>query len=139
MENENLPYANFDYSELPLIQGELTGAEATDENFLAYLEEINSIYLKAERYISILDMTKATYLSAKYRILQGQYLDKNKERIEKQAIAVVIIAPSFLHRTLLKGVFFIKPYPSPVFIVSNKEEAREKANELLEEEKNHTS
>lgn len=47
MEKENLPYANFDYSELPIVQGGLTGAEANDENFLAYLEEINSIYLKA--------------------------------------------------------------------------------------------
>ncbi|WP_338812991.1 hypothetical protein V9L05_16815 [Bernardetia sp. Wsw4-3y2] len=131
---ENQPYAVFDYSELPLVQGKMTGAETNDANFAAYLEEINSISMKAERYISILDMTKASYLAAKYRIMQGKYLEENNERIQKQAIAIIFIAPSFLHRTLLKGVFFIKPYPSPVFIVSSKEEAQKKAQELLEEE-----
>jgi len=131
---ENKLYANFDYSELPLIKIELTGEDATDENFEEYLKETADIPSKTERYISLVDTTKGSFLLAKYRILQGKYLEDNKERIKKQAIAIILIAPSFLHRTILKGIFLVKSYPSPVFIVSNKEEGMEKVNELLEEE-----
>ncbi len=132
---ENQPYAIFDYSELPLIKIEFTGEAATDENFEEYLKETTAIPSKTERYISLVDTTNNSYLSAKYRILQGKYLEENYERIKKQAIAIIFIAPSFLHRTILKAIFLVKPYPSPVFIVSNKEEGMEKVNELLEEEK----
>ena len=132
---ENQPYAIFDYSELPLIKIEFTGEKATDENFENYLEETAAIQSKTERYISIIDTSKASYLEAKYRIMQGKYLEENNERIQRQAIAIIFVAPSFLHRTVLKAIFLVKPYPSPVFIVSNKEEAIEKANQLLEEEK----
>lgn len=129
-----MSYATFDYSELPILKIEFTGENATDENFDEYLKESAVISSKTERYISILDTTKAKYLSAKYRILQGKYLEKNKERIEKQAIAIIFIAPSFLQRTVLKGIFLVKSYPSPVFIVSNKEEGMKKVNQLLDKE-----
>lgn len=128
---ENKPYAIFDYSELPLIRIDFTGEKATDDNFADYLEETAAISLKAERYISIMDTSKASYLTAKYRISQGKYLEKNKERIAKKAIAAIFIAPSFLHRTVLKAIFIVKSYPSPVFIVTSKEEARQKVDELL--------
>lgn len=128
---ENKPYAIFDYSELPLIRIDFTGEKATDDNFADYLEETAAISLKAERYISIMDTSKASYLTAKYRISQGKYLEKNKERIAKKAIAAIFIAPSFLHRTVLKAIFIVKSYPSPVFIVASKEEARQKVDELL--------
>ncbi|WP_338792061.1 hypothetical protein [Bernardetia sp. MNP-M8] len=131
---ENQPYAVFDYSKLPLIEIEFTGEKATDENFNAYLKETADIPSKTERYISIMDTSKASYLAAKYRILQGKYLEENNERIQKQAIAIIFIAPSFLHRTVLKAIFIVKSYPSPVFIVSSKEEANQKAQELLEQE-----
>lgn len=128
---ENKPYAIFDYSELPLIRIDFTGEKATDDNFADYLEETAAISLKAERYISIMDTSKASYLTAKYRISQGKYLEKNKEHIAKKAIAAIFIAPSFLHRTVLKAIFIVKSYPSPVFIVTSKEEARQKVDELL--------
>ncbi len=131
---ENKPYGIFDYSELPIVKVELTGEPATDENFSAYLEEMGSVPTRAERYISILDMTKASYLPAKYRILQGKYLEDNKERTAKQAIAAVFVASSLIHKILLKAIFMIKPYASPVFIVSSVEEGMKKVNELLVEE-----
>jgi hypothetical protein len=133
MEESKL-YGIFDYSELPLIKIEVTGEQATDEKFLAYLEEMRSIFSKAKRYISILDTTKGIYLPVKYRIMQGKYLETNKEFIEKQSIAAILIAPHFLQRTVLKAVFLIKPYPSQAFFVSTREEAIEKAHQLLEEE-----
>lgn len=132
---ESQPYGIFDYSELPLVQIELTGEKATDENFTAYLEEMATVRLKAERYISILDTTKANYLPAKYRIMQGQYLEESKEWTKQQAIAAIFIAPSLLNRILLKSIFMIKPYASPVFVVDSKEEAQNKVKELLEKEK----
>ena len=60
-----------------------------------------------------------------------EYLEKNKERTAQKAVATIFIAPSFIHRTILKAIFMIKPYASPVFIVASKEEARQKADELL--------
>ena len=131
---EQKPYGIFDYSELPLIKIEVTGEQATDENFSAYLDEMGSMFSKVKRYISILDTTKGTYLPVKYRIMQGKYLETNKEFIEKQSIAAILIAPHFLQRTVLKAVFLIKPYPSKAFFVSTKEEAIEKVHQLLEEE-----
>lgn len=136
---ENQPYGIFDYSELPLVKIRYTGAKATDENFSAYLAEMGTIFKKTERYISLLDTTEATYLSVKHRIMQGKYVEENQERIKKQAIAAVFIAPSFLHRTILKAIFMIKEYPSKVFIVSSKEEGTKKINELLEEENKTTN
>ncbi|AFM06139.1 hypothetical protein Fleli_3833 [Bernardetia litoralis DSM 6794] len=132
------PYGIFDYSELPLVKIELTGEAATDQNFEEYLKESAAISQKSERYISLLDTSKVSYLSAKFRIIQGKYINDNKERIAKQAIAIIFIAPSFLHRTMLKAIFVVKDYPNPVFIVSSKEEGMEKVNELLEEEKNNS-
>ena len=132
---ENQPYAIFDYSELPLVKIEFTGENATDQNFDAYLKQTAAIPSKTERYISIMDTSKTSYLAAKYRILQGKYLEENKERIAEKAIAAIFIAPSFLHRTVLKAIFLVKSYPSPVFIMGSKEEAREKAQELLKQEK----
>ena len=131
---EHLPYATFDYSDLPIIKVDFTGEKATDENFKNYLDETANIPSKTERYISIMDTSKTSYLAAKYRILQGKYLEENHERIAEKAIAAIFIAPSFLHRSILKAIFLVKQYPSPVFIVSSKEEAQEKANELLEQE-----
>ena len=131
---ENKPYGIFDYSELHIVKVELTGEPATDENFSAYLKEMGSVPTRAERYISILDMTKASYLPAKYRIMQGKYLEDNKERTAKQAIAAVFVASSLIHKILLKAIFMIKPYASPVFIVSSVEEGMKKVNELLVEE-----
>ncbi len=135
---KNKPYGIFDYSELPLVKIQLTGEAVTDQNFDEYLKEFAAISQKSERYISLLDASKVSYLSAKYRILQGKYLEENIERIAKQAIAVIFIAPSFLHRTMLKAIFLVKEYPSLVFIVSSKEEGMEKVNELLAEEKNNS-
>ncbi|WP_338765324.1 hypothetical protein WAF17_01390 [Bernardetia sp. ABR2-2B] len=132
---DKIPFGIFDYSEFPpLIQVELTGTKATDENFTAYLAEMEKIATQPERYISILDTTKASYLPVKYRIMQGKYLEKNKKHTAQKAIAAVFIAPSFIQRTVLKAIFMIKPYASPVFIVASKEDARQKVEELLEEE-----
>ncbi len=132
---EQKPYGIFDYSELPIVKIEITGENATDENFSTYLKEMASVPNKAERYITILDGRKASYLAAKYRIMQGKYIENNKERTEKQSIAAIFIAPSFLQKTILKAIFLVKPYPSPVFIVNNNEEALIKTTQLLEEEK----
>ena len=127
---EQQPYVIFDYSEFPpLIQVELTGVKATDENFTVYLEEMGSVPDQAERYISILDMTKSNYLPAKYRIMQGKYLEKNKERTAQKAIAAIFVAPSFLQRTILKAIFIIKLHASPVFLLQiNKKSKRKLKN-----------
>ncbi|WP_291727651.1 hypothetical protein [Bernardetia sp.] len=136
MEQQELPFGIYDYSEFPpLIQIEFTGVNATDENFVAYLEEMAKLSEQPKRYISIVDTSKATYLSAKYRIMQGKYLEERKEKIAEKAIAAIFVAPSFLQRTVLKAIFIVKSYPSPVFIVASKEEAQEKVKELLEKER----
>ncbi len=135
---ENTPYATFDYSELPIIKIEFTGEDATDENFEHYLKEMVEIPSKTKYYILIMDTSKSSYLSVKHRILQGQYLEENKEHIAQKAIATLFITPSFLHRTILKALFVIKSYPSPVFIIGNQEEASQKIEELLKDEKINT-
>ena len=132
---EYQPYGIFDFSELPVVKVSYTEEKISDENFADYLEEMGTVFEKAERYIMLFDTTHATYMPVKHRIEQGKYLEKNEERIKRQSIAVIFIAPSFLHRTVLKAIFMIKPHPSEVFFVSTEEEARKKVEELLEKEK----
>ena len=73
-------------------------------------------------------------MAAKYRIQQGTSLKNNKENIEKYAIGMAIIAPSFIQRMILEGIFLIKPYPAPLKICQTEEEATTWINELLEKE-----
>lgn len=129
---ENKPLAIFEF-EKPLIYVNFTGNEFTDKNFEHYTLQSHKAF-DWERYAMIYDVSKVQYIESKYRILQGNDIKANKEKIENQAIGLAVIAPSFLQRTFIQAVFLIISYPSKIKICKDKEEAMEWIHELLENE-----
>jgi hypothetical protein len=134
MGNQSLAIFEF---EKPLIYVNFTGNPATDQNVEEYIQLSHKAF-EWERYGLIYDVSKMNYLPAKYRIMQGNDLERIKKEVKNQAIGLAIIAPSFLQRTLVQAIFFIKSYPSELKVCRTKEEAMNWMNKLLDKEDTNT-
>ncbi len=130
MENNSLATFKF---EKPIIYVTFIGNEATDESFEEYTQLSNKAY-EWKRYGMIYDVSKMKYLPAKYRIIQGNDIQKKENEIRQQSIGLAIIAPSFVQRIITEAVFAINAYPSKLKVFKTKEKAIQWMNELLEAE-----
>ena len=131
------PYAIFDYSQLPFIKVDFTEAELTEENFTAYLDEVYTLYLKSDyKPVTVLiDMKNASYISSKYRIITGNRLKEEQENIKKYVVATAILTRNVIQNIVLKGIFVLAEFPSPLKIFSKEEEAIKWLEKMIEERK----
>jgi len=105
--------------------------EPTDEEFEQYLNDLYIIYDNPEQFVIILDGSDTKFLPARLRIRQGLWLKENEELIKKQCIAQVFVIPNLIVKMILQGIFLVQKPIVDYFVFTKKEEALEKANELI--------
>lgn len=125
-------YATFDTSKLPILKITFNDAEPKSvPEFQSYLDQMLQIYKENEKLVLIFDSTKTKYLSAEYRILQGNWLKTNKDLISKVAQRMIFIIPSIAINLLFKTILSIQPLPAPHIVLKTMEEAMAEANLVL--------
>ena len=135
------PYATFDYSNLPFVTVDFNDVAATDENFPAYLDELYSMNLKSndQPMVLLIDMKNASYISSKYRIMNGNRIKKEEEHIKKYSIATALLTHNMIQNIILKGLFAITENPAPLKVFGKKEEAMKWLTEMLKVRKKRDS
>ncbi|MEL6945876.1 MAG: STAS/SEC14 domain-containing protein [Bacteroidota bacterium] len=116
------PYAVFDRGHLPLITIYFTGEKENDENFQAYLKELENNYDRKEPFALIFELTNAPLSKMKYQLQQAEWMKNNKEKIQTYCHGVAYIIPGALMRNVLKFIFSVQKNPVPFKVFSTLEE-----------------
>lgn len=126
-----LMYATFNTAKLPILFVTFGAEPTTPEEFKTYLETYKKHLESNEKLILIFDASKAKYLSAEYRIMQGKWLKDNKDLLSNKALKMIFVIPSLAINLLYKTILAIQPLPAPNTVVKTMEEALAEAEELL--------
>ncbi|MEN0048625.1 MAG: STAS/SEC14 domain-containing protein [Bacteroidota bacterium] len=116
------PYATFDRDQLPIITIHFTGEKENDENFQAYLQELENNYDRKEMFSLIFELTNAPLPKMKYQLQQAEWMKKNEEKIQTYCHGVAYVIPGLLMRNVLKFIFSVQKNPVPFKVFSTLEE-----------------
>lgn len=116
-------YATVDSTQFPLIRVRFTGEKATEENFLLYLREVESIYDRKSSIGILFDATQASFPGLKYQNIQARWLKDHKQLMEKYCAGTAYVIPNVLIRQILKAIFTLQQQPIPYTVCGERAEA----------------
>ena len=123
------PYAKIDQTKFPIVTIDFMPFDPTKAQFQAYLDEMDTMYLKDGRRAIIFDASKTKYLPSELRIMQGTWLKLRKEQIKDKVVIMVFIIPNVMVQMVFKGILLVEPLPAPYKLAKSMEEAMEIAKE----------
>ncbi len=105
------------------IHGSAHSERALDEAYASWIKLMNR-----GRHVLILDITQGNIAStAKDRARAADWVTKNEALMKSRQLANVLVATSTVVRGLVTAVFWIKQPAIPTFVVSNIDEAVDRA------------
>ena len=106
----------------------------SEEAFDSYLRELDRIYARGQRHVTIVDARKGGLIPRSMRRRQGEWLKENREVIERYSIGTVTVLGSPVLRFVLATIYLIQPPVVPNVIVSTWEEGLSWALAQLQKE-----
>ena len=126
-----MKYAILKWIEPTIMVVTFSDFDPTEEQFEEYLKEMDAIYKNNSGFVIIFDGSKAKYLSSKLRIRQGKWMKDNNALIKEKCMGHIYMITSKLTSFLLKAIFVVQSPPIQHAVVSNMDDAREKARNFL--------
>ena len=96
-----------------------------------YLRECAKLF-DVKGSITILDLSEGKYLSSDLRIKMGKLYKELAGKIKENIVKLIYVAPSFIQRSLLRGIFLIQPPATEYSITNNLDEGMFEAMKKLE-------
>lgn len=115
-------WANFDYSEKPLVKVNMVGKPENDIDFKSFLNSWLALQHKKENFTLIFDTTDVGWVHPKYAYRMVNFI-KYLKTFEKQYLqkSIIIVKDNYTS-FLLKVIFLFQSPVAPVFIVKDQKE-----------------
>lgn len=124
-------YAIFDEYLYPIIKVSFTGNAGTDENFQAYLDQVQTCYINGGPVAMIFDTTKVGIPSLAHQKMQANWMKENEALIKANCLGTAYVISSSIIRGILNMIFSMQKQPVPYQIFKNEEEAQVWVVEIL--------
>ena len=124
MNSTELIYAHFDRSAFPVILVTFSGAQETDENFAAYLDELLANYDKMQAFSLVFDASNAPNPNLKYQLRQATWMKEHESLIKTYCKGVAYVMPNNFLRIVLKAIFKIQRNPVPFSVFKELDQGR---------------
>ncbi|EKB48255.1 DUF7793 family protein [Cecembia lonarensis] len=124
-------YAIIDESDFPVVRIRFTGANSTDDNFQAYLDQNKACYRLGKKLAIIFDASKASIPSIRHQKMQADWLKENRKLMENYCAGTAYIIPNSAIRAVLKVIFSFQKQPVPYKIFEDEREAIAWAKQIL--------
>jgi hypothetical protein len=124
-------YFTLNTDKFPYIYVKFEAKQPTDEEFEEYIEYAGKLLLQNQPYAIILNLSKAGYLKAKYRIKVGNFFKKNQTHISKFCRGTAHITDSAIQKFLLQAIFAVQKPPYEYIVVKEEERAYQWLEEQL--------
>jgi hypothetical protein len=105
----------------------------TDEEFEAYLRELEALYENEEPFGLVFDARNAAYLPRSYRQRQADWIDANRDMIERYLAGTAYVIDSVLLRNVLRAIFALQEQPVPYTVEGAMQDAYDWVGRRLEE------
>jgi hypothetical protein len=115
----------------PVVVITFKSSEPTTEMFMQYLDDMLAIYQEEQDVSFVFDSSAIKYLSAEFRVMQGNWLKEHKTLIARRQKCLVFVIPSMMQRFLLDAIMIVAPMPAPYAIVKTVPEGISLACEKL--------
>jgi hypothetical protein len=102
-----------------------------DDDFARYLQSLERIYRRREKFALVLDATYGAGASARQRKLQADWLEANSMMIRTLNVATAFVVPSAVSRGVLTAILWIQPLPCPYALFETTPEALRWCGEKL--------
>ncbi len=124
-------YAFIKTDKFPIVVVEFTGNQATDDNFIQYLDELKELYAKKETLAIIFDATNAVFPGLKYQKMQGDWLKENEQMMKDYCVGTAYVITNTIIRGVLKTIFKFQKQPVPYHISGSLDEATDWVSKQL--------
>lgn len=116
-------YAIIDESDFPVVRIRFTGANSTDDNFQAYLDQNKACYRLGKKLAIIFDASQASIPALSHQKMQANWLKENQKLMQKYCTGTAYVIPNAAIRAILKMIFSFQKQPVPYKIFEKEEEA----------------
>lgn len=108
------------------------GEEISNEGFHTFLQALETLYRESTNLIIIFDGSNTHHLPPKMRQEMGLWIKKNKTLIRESCVLQIYVIHSTLMRFVLQGIFLIQKPPVSFKTISNLEDAKALALEIVD-------
>ncbi|MBR9920901.1 MAG: hypothetical protein GYB31_08675 [Bacteroidetes bacterium] len=115
----------------PIVFIKITSVKLTDKLFDSYLEDVEKLWRKDERYFLIMDFSDVSFPKLKYIRKQADWIKFREKEILTYCRGIAFIVNRSIVRMILKTVFVLQESPVPYMVFSSVEEAEEYGKSLL--------
>jgi len=126
-----MKYSTFEFTVPNIVVIRFLNVIPTVEEFDEYLKELDKLYSRNEKFVTIIDGTNSKFLPSTFRIKQGKWMKDNAEKIKKFCLGQAYIIPSIMAKIILEGVFIITKPNVPYTINTKEHEALQWAKNIL--------
>ena len=125
-------FANFDYSENPLIKVKFAENIIDDDDLKNFMDKWFELYDKKKYFSFLFDTTACGLISIRYCSIFSKFLKELKSKEERYLNQSIIIVNSKWIRYLFKTTFYIQKPISPVYMVNDESTALEVYKRVIE-------
>ena len=124
-------YATIDSSNHPTINVTFTGEQATDDNFVFYMQEVKAVYEQKKKVAIVFDATNAVFPAMKYQKMQADWLKENEQLMKDFCLGTAYIIPNLVIRNVLKAIFAFQKQQVEYLVCKNRTDAQIWINEKI--------
>jgi len=114
---ENKKWANYDYSEFPLVKVYMKNKIESDESFYAFLEEWKSLFEQNNEFTFIFDTTNVGLVNIKYAFKMRNFIKNLKRKENCPLQKSIIITKTRWIRFLLSLIFKMESPVATTYII----------------------
>ena len=111
-------FANYDYSEFPIVHVYFTKTIENDDDFKDFLQRWLQLYNNEQEFQFIFHTESVGYVPIKYSIMMSKFIKTLKKRETQYLQKSIIIINSKIVKFLLEVIFFIQRPVAPVYIIN---------------------
>ena len=113
-------WADYNYSELPIIKVNLNGPLTNIDDYNDFIKKWTEIYIRKQSFSFVFDTTNCGYINVEYALKIPQHIKKLKDLETQYLEKSIIIYDSYMIQMLLKMIFNIQSPIAPVYLVHKK-------------------
>jgi hypothetical protein len=117
--------------QLPIIYCKTEDFIPTLPEFEAYQKLYEQVMEENPKHVQIFDLGDLKLLPSEIRISQGKWIVRTRSLVMAKVKGIAFVAPSFVGRTVLKGIFIVSSPAVPYTIVGTIDEAEQWSGEIM--------